>query len=187
MGSNFFFGKKREGSLKVLKEFSKLYGYKVSTVGRFKTSGKIISSTLIRSLILEGKIKKASFLLSRPVTVLGTVVKGHRRGRDVGFPTANVDPHHEAIPPSGVYAVRVKIGNRLYKGILNRGLRPTFIKGEKEPTIEVHVFGFRKDIYGKDIEIIFVKKIREEKKFKDIDKLRKRIKEDIKRAKYILR
>ena len=189
IGGNFFFGKNKRGSLSDLRKFSAIYGYRVSVINTLRTSGKVISSTMIRRLISKGELKKASNLLSRPVTVLGTVVKGHRRGRIIGFPTANIDPHHEAIPPSGVYAVRIKAGKKLYKGVLNIGIRPTFRQGlpeELEPTIEVHIFNFSKPLYGKDLEIAFVKKIRKEKKFKNPFLLREQITKDAGRARGIL-
>ena len=185
VGGNFFFGKDKAGSLEELKQFSGHYGYKVSFVRTIKSAGKTISSTLIRNLILRGKLKEASKLLSRPVAVLGTVAKGHRRGRIIGYPTANIDPHHEAIPPSGVYAVRAKLGRRVYNGITNIGTRPTFVSG-KDPTIEVHIFGFNRHIYGRDMEVIFVKKIREEKRFKNMHLLRAQIRRDEAYARRIL-
>ncbi|UCD55553.1 MAG: riboflavin biosynthesis protein RibF [Candidatus Omnitrophota bacterium] len=184
VGRNFFFGRYKKGTFKELKK----YGYRVSTIGAIKSSGKVISSTWIRNLILKGNLKKASSLLSRPVTVLGTVIKGHKRGRIIGYPTANINPHHEAIPPSGVYAVKIISAHRLYKGILNIGVKPTFKKssGDRESTIEVHIFNFNKHIYGEDLEIIFVKKIRREKKFKDMFRLKKQIRQDEKFARRIL-
>ena len=106
----------------------------------------------------------------------------------MGYPTANIDPHHEAIPPSGVYAVRVRYKNKFLKGILNIGVRPTFFKEmDQEPTIEVHVFGFDKRIYGEDIEVIFIKKLRDEKRFKDRYDLIRQIRRDEKMAQKILR
>ena len=128
--------------------------------------------------------------MGRPVTVLGSVVRGSRRGRILGFPTANINPHHEAIPPSGVYAVRVLIGRTFRKGVLNIGVRPTFFEeGEagEEPRVEVHIFDFAGRIYGEDIEIFFVKKIREERKFDDREALAAGIRRDEIRARAILR
>lgn len=189
VGENFFFGRKRQGSPKDLKKFSNLYGYKVSFISAVKSSGKPISSTRIRNLILKGNLKKASGLLSRPVAVLGTVVKGTKKGRIIGYPTANINPHHEAIPPSGVYVVRIKLQNRIYGGILNIGVRPTFTAGsfvDRDPTVEVHIFGFNKRIYGRDIEVMFVRRIRKERKFKDADSLRAQIAKDEEYAKRIL-
>jgi riboflavin kinase/FMN adenylyltransferase len=190
VGRNFFFGRKRSGSLKDLKKFSGIYGYKVNFISDIKRSGKVISSTGIRNLILKGDLKSASHLLSRPVTVLGTVVKGKRYGRIIGFRTANIDPHHEAIPPSGVYAVRIKVRKRTYSGILNIGVKPTFVTGsfvDRDSTIEAHIFDFNKHIYGTDVVVMFVKGIRKERKFKDAAGLRAQIAKDEKYARRILR
>ena len=108
-----------------------------------KKGGRIVSSTWVRKLISQGKIEKASILLRRPVSTLGTVVGGDKLAQELGFPTANIDPHHEVIPPSGVYAVKVKVGDILYDGVLNIGYKPTFygnyLKKRKEPLIEVHI------------------------------------------------
>ncbi len=190
VGRDFFFGKKRQGSPEALRRLSGFYRYRVSVVAGLRSSGKIISSTRIRSMILRGKLKKASRLLMRPVAILGTVIRGRRRGRIIGYPTANINPHHEAIPPSGVYVVKIKSGKKIYRGILNIGTRPTFAdcsRGGREPTIEVHIFNFDKPIYGRDLEIIFVRKIRNERRFSSPERLSAQIKKDEKRARRILR
>ena len=190
VGKNFFFGRDKTGSLKELAKFSNAYNYKLDIINPVKSRQEVISSTLIRSLIQKGNLKKASKLLSRPVSVLGTVIKGHKRGRIIGFPTANIDPHHEVIPPSGVYAVKIKLKGKLYNGVLNIGKRPTFSKNNYDSsdlTIEVHLLNFDKSIYGKDLEIIFVKKIRDENRFKKIAELKAQIKKDESMARHILR
>ena len=190
VGKNFFFGKGKKGTLGILKKYSKRNKFGISAVNDIKSGQKTISSTWIRKLIIKGRLYPASRLLSRPVTVLGTVVKGEKRGRIIGFKTANIDPHHEAIPPSGVYAVKILLDKRIFCGILNIGIRPTFKESayeEAEPTIEVHIFNFDNYIYGKDLEITFVKRIRTERRFKDIRSLVRQIQNDVKRAKYILR
>jgi len=130
-------------------------------------------------------------LLRRPVSVRGTVVTGDRRGTVLGVPTANIDPHHEVIPPAGVYAVKVDAEGKFYDGVLNVGFRPTFYGRKtkhqrKEPQIEAHLIDFKGDLYGRDIEIFFIKKLRREKKFKNDEKLSIQIEEDIKLAKKIL-
>jgi len=189
VGKNFFFGKGKKGTLGILKKYSKKRKFGISAVKAVRSGKTTISSTWIRKLIIKGKLTPASRLLSRPVTVLGTVVKGEKRGRIIGFKTANIDPHHEAIPPSGVYAVKILLDKRVFCGILNIGIRPTFKEDsqrEVEPTIEVHIFNFDKYIYGKDLEITFVKRIRAERRFKDTRSLARQIKNDAKRAKYIL-
>ena len=159
----------------VLSEAEGLSGRCLSarSYGRECIEGDYVSSTRIRKAIERGDLLLASKLLGRPATILGTVVKGKRLGRKIGFPTANIDPHHEAIPPSGVYSVDIALDGKLYRGILN-------ISTHK--IIEAHIFDFNKDIYGRDIEVIFKKKIRDEKKFKSLEALKHQIQQDILRA-----
>lgn len=184
-GENFVLGKGRSGDIAHLKSIGKKLGFKVRSVRPLLSGGDIISSTLIRRLIISGELLRAKRLLGREVSVLGTVVKGEARGRAIGFPTANIDPHHEAIPPSGVYIVRVKLKSKQYRGILNIGFRPTFKKARRaeEPTVEVHIFGLNRPIYRKDIEVVFLKRIRDERKFRSRGLLRLRIKKDMATAK----
>jgi len=189
VGANFFFGRYKKGTPKKLRDFSGIFRYRVTSVQPIKKKGLVISSTRIRRLIKMGKLSSARDLLGRPVSVLGTVVKGCGRGRSLGFPTANIDPHHEAIPLSGVYAVKIRYNSVTYGGILNIGTRPTFrAEGEEpEPSIEAHIFNFRKNIYGEDLEIGFVKKIRNERKFRQVEQLKRQLKKDMLRAKKVLR
>ena len=140
-----------------------------------------VSSTIIRRLIKKGQLDKAESLLGRPVSVLGTVIKGISLAKRLGFPTANIDPHHEVTPGSGIYAVRVVFQNKKYFGICYIGRKPTLNMG-KERHIEVHLFGFKKNIYGKDLEIQFFKKIRNDKKFRSLHLLACQISKDILRA-----
>ena len=110
---------------------------------------------------------------------MGTVVPGARFARVLGYPTANINPHHEAIPPSGVYAVKVRLGSSVRGGVLNIGNRPTFYAPrDKEPEIEAHIFDFRSRIYGKEIEIYFIRKIRDERRFEDAGALVRQVKKD---------
>ena len=185
VGENFVLGKGRSGDAKYLKRLGRQLGFNVRPVKPLKSGNEVVSSTLIRKLIMSGDLERAKRLLGRNVSVLGTVVRGAKRGRVIGFPTANIDPHHEATPPSGVYIVKVKLGGRQYRGVLNIGFRPTFhdARKESEPVIEVHIFDFNKLIYGRDMEIVFLKKIRSEKKFEDEMKLAARIKKDMAIAK----
>ncbi len=176
IGSDFIFGKNGVGNAILLKKFGRCYGFQVKIMPMIKIKGRVVSSTAIRNLIMKGKLNEALELLGRPVTVFGTVVKGARRGKLLGYPTANINPHHEAIPPSGVYAVWVRLKNRRYGGALYIGTRPTF--EETEPVIEVYIFNFRKLIYGEDVEIIFVKKTRGDRKFRTQQKLVEQIKKD---------
>ena len=180
IGENFSFGRNRSGTVKNLKRLGQRFGFKVHTVLSLKSGGRVISSTLIRGLIMSGNLNEAKRLMGREISMLGTVTKGTKRGRILGFPTANLDLHHEAIPPSGVYIVEVKVGEKKYRGILNIGFRPTFgkVKDTAEPTVEAHIFNFHKSIYGRDIEIIFLKRIRSERPFKNKEHLLSRIKND---------
>lgn len=182
VGENFLFGFKEKGDANLLKSMSKRYNFKLYTVAPLKMKGKIVSSTRIREAIENGNLRLAGLMLGRPVTILGTVIKGKGIGRKIGFPTANINPHHESIPPSAVYAVDVRINKKLHKGILNIGTRPTFTK-DKDPAIEIHIFNFRENIYGKDLEIIFKRKLRNEKKFSSPEALKRQIKSDILTAK----
>lgn len=152
--------------------------FKVIHTQKYKQ--KIVSSSLIRQLIEKGKLATASKLLGRGVAVYGTVKKGKRKGRKLGFRTANVDPHHEVLPPAGVYAVKVKVEDKLYKGALNIGFRPTFNYRQKEPEIEVHIIGFKASLYYKYIDIIFIRKLRQERHFKHKKALMDQIRKDIK-------
>lgn len=189
VGPDFHFGKERKGNIGLLKEMGRELGFTTEVAKPVKVQGQVLSSTKIRNLIESGDLKKAQKFMGRPVAVLGTVMKGSRLGRFLGYPTANVDPHHEVIPPSGVYAVKIKFADKLYNGVLNIGRRPTFLRkksAEIEPVIEVHIFDFKDKIYGKDLEIEFIKKIRQERKFPSRRALIKRIKLDEARARGIL-
>ena len=229
VGKNFRFGKGAKGDFKNLSKLSKIYNFKLKLFKVIKIKNKPISSTYIRSLIKKGDLKAAKRLLSRPVSILGTVIKGSFLARKLGFPTANINPHHEVIPPSGIYAVRIifdgigkyKIlyytsppallhkakqgGKKIWPeaallksylplgkfscekkfyGICYIGTNPT-LKAQKSIHVEVHIFNFMKNIYGKDLEIQFVKKIRDEKKFASCQSLVKQVKKDILRVKGI--
>ena len=176
-GDNFLFGFKEKGNAGLLKNLSKLYNFKSYSIPALKIDGDFVSSTRIRLTVEKGDLKLASKLLGRPVTIFGTVVKGKALGRKLGFPTANIDPHHESIPPSGVYGVDVNLGEKLYRGILNIS---------RHKVIEVHILDFNKKIYGESMEVIFRQKIREEKKFKSLEALRKQIQLDIQNANFTL-
>lgn len=194
VGRNFRFGKSAKGDAKLLKRLAGVYDYKLKTFEVIRGNHQPISSTYIRNLITNGSLTLARKLLSRPVTVLGTVVKGISLARQIGFPTANIDPHHEILPPSGVYAVKVIFNNKVFRGICNIGRKPTVSVCQsaslpvchKERHIEVYIFNFNRNIYGKDLEIQFIKKIRKEKKFPALTHLASQIKKDIKKAKKIL-
>jgi len=175
VGEKFNFGKNKNGDIDQLIKQGQKLGYKVSVTSSQIAKGKIISSSLIRALVRQGKLKEASLMLGRAFSILGTVEKGDRRGKKLGFPTANIDPHQEVLPPGGVYSVRVKAGKTWHGGVLNIGIRPTFSRQKKRPVVEVHIFNFRRNIYRHNIEVEFFKKIRNEKRFRSPDLLKKQV------------
>lgn len=188
VSGKFYFGKGARAGVRELKKIAAACGVRVRIVRPAKALGAVVGSSLVRSLILKGDIRRAARLIGRPVSVLGTVVSGSRFGRVLGYPTANINPHHEVVPPSGVYAVIVQVGGRRYGGLLNRGTRPTFFSPrDSEPQIEAHIFDFAGTIYGRDIEVHFIRKIREEVRFNDRQELVAQIRRDEKAARFILK
>ena len=178
---NFKFGFKRQGNLKTLKKFEKEFNYKNIITNPYKKNKKIISSTLIRKKIRLGKIKEINKLLNRNWCIEGKVIKGKKRGRKIGFPTCNMTLSDYVIPKLGVYAVKVNFGNQNKDGIANIGYRPTF--NGQSLLLETNIFGINKNLYNKVLNISFKKFIRQEKKFKNFEYLKKQIKLDIKQAK----
>ncbi len=192
VGENFHFGRGKAGDVNSFREIGKRYGVDVRIVYSIKRRGKVISSTWLRNLISKGNLEIAEKLLRRPVSVYGEVVKGESRGRELGVPTANIDPHHEVSPPPGVYAVKVDFDGALYDGVVNIGFKPTFYgknaNERREPHVEVHLIGFSGDLYKKSLEIFFIKLLRKEKRFTDGDALLKQMRSDIQNAyKYLNR
>ena len=181
VSKNFKFGYKRKGNIQTLKKYEKLYNFKSLITKPYKKNKKIISSTLIRKKIINGKIREANTLLNREWNIKGKVIKGRQLGRKIGFPTCNLQLNDYIVPRNGVYAVKVKGSNFYKKGIANVGFRPTF--NGKKLLLETNIFGIDKNLYNKEIDISFKKFIRQEKKFKNLEHLKKQIKIDIKKAK----
>ena len=186
VGKNFRFGRFALGDYKKLAAEAKKYNFQLKALSVLKSRGEPISSTAIRKLIRKSKIKEAQDLLGRPVSVLGSVIRGSSLGRVLGVPTANIDPHHEVIPPAGIYAARIFLSGRRYGGVCYIGTRPTIYAKNKAIHIEVHIFGFHKDIYGEFLEIQFVKLIRPDKKFSSLEGLAVQMKKDILSCRRIL-
>ncbi len=185
IGKNFNFGAGASGNFKTLRKISQVYNFRVKVFGVVKVNRRSVSSSCIRTLIKEGNLAAAEKLLGRRVSVLGTVIKGEARGTRLGYPTANIDPHHEVIPPSGVYAVRIVFNGRVFGGICNIGTRPTF-KNTGERHIEAYIFNFNKNIYGRYLELQFIKKMRGEEKFSTPAALSAQIKKDLTCVKRLL-
>lgn len=185
VGENFTFGKNARGNVKLLKDFSVKYDFSLNSMPMQKVRRRVISSTRIRSLIKKGKIEQAQNLLGRRVAVLGTVIRGSGLGRLLGVPTANVNPHHEVLPGDGVYAVRINLNGKTLRGVCFIG-KVSILKN-RPARIEAHIFNFRKKIYGKDLEILFVKRMRNTRRYASKEQLIGQIKKDIKKAKIILK
>ena len=183
VSTNFRFGNKREGDVKLLKLLEKKYNYKIINPPTLKKKNKTISSSLIRKLLADGKLNLANNYLNRNWSIEGVVKKGRNMGKKIGFPTCNIDIENYVIARPGVYAVKVNIlnSNKILKGIANLGYRPTF--NQKKILLEVNIFNFSRNLYNKKLTVEFIKFIRSEKKFKGIDQLKKQIKLDLKSAK----
>ena len=178
VGDQFCFGKDRSGDAALFQKLAPQEGYEMHAVPGFKQGREMISSMRIRKLIIEGKLNEASRLLGRTVSISGAVVKGSERGRSLGYPTANVDYEEVILPPQGVYVVKVLLGKKEYPAVANIGTRPSFEKENSKLYLEVHILDFSNNIYGKHIEVQFLKKIRNEKKFPTPQKLIQQIQKD---------
>ena len=183
VSNNFRFGNKREGNVKQLIKFESMCNYKVIKPQPFLINKKIASSSLIRNFLQKGKLKNANKILDRNWSIIGRVQKGRQVGKKIGFPTANIDIKDYVLACPGVYSVKVKKlnSNNYFKGIANLGYRPTF--NGKKILLEVHLFNFSENLYNKYLTVEFKNFIRKEKKFKNVDQLRKQIKIDLLKAK----
>lgn len=184
LGCNCSFGKDSKGDKSLVCKLSKQYGYEVFSCEPVKLEGKVISSTLIREAIMQGDLGRAETMLGRPVTILGTVVPGSKRGSKVLFPTANLDLHHEVMPPKGVYGTVARLNDKDFYAITNIGTRPTFeaepfvSSNNLETVVEVHILDFSDSIYGQNLEVQFMFKIREERRFNSVNELKEQIERD---------
>lgn len=178
IGHDHTFGKSKSGNIQLLHKLSNELNFKVKQLDALKSKGENISSTLIRNNLLSGRIREANSLLGYPYYFNAKVVPGDRIGRTLGFPTANLMTHpDQLIPSNGVYAVKVKINDTYWPGMLNIGFRPT-VSGIQRLQIETHIIGINLDLYGKEIEISFYEFLRHEKKFNGIDELKSQLQID---------
>lgn len=174
-GFNHTFGKNKGGDCNFLEENQQKYGYKYLCTPPLMQNGEIVSSTLIRKLLHRGELEQANSLLKSNFTLEGTVIKGAQLGRTIGFPTANINyPENIVKLPYGVYFAMVGKNN----AVLNWGIKPT-VHNTLEPVLEAHILGLSEDLYGKEIRIEFLKRIREERKFSSLDELKNQIEKDI--------
>jgi len=185
VGPDCAFGHQRRGNAALLKEMGNQLGFIVHIIPSVKIDDQVVSSTRIRELLLSGNLAAAEILLGRKYSLLGRVTRGKRRGRLLGYPTANIKSYHGAIlPPTGVYAVKVLVNIREYGGMLYIGTRPTF--GEKKLAIEVYIFGFTGNLLHRELEITFWEKIRPEITFPSVKALKEQLTRDELKAREIL-
>jgi len=184
IGDDFHFGKNRQGNFDMLRQAGKKFGFSVTDTASFKLDDCRISSTEIRHALEQDRLADAQQMLGRPYSIIGRVFHGDKRGREIGFPTANVSLKRKVSPITGVYVVKIKTIDGDYYGVANIGSRPT-ISGTRVQ-LEVHIFDFNKDLYSQHIEVIMLKKLRNEMKFESINALTDQIDKDSKQARSFL-
>src|SRR6202451_2247373 len=184
VGFNFHFGKNRAGSPAFLTEQGRKYGFAVNIVPPFELDGRPVSSGPIRDALIAGRVTDAAVLLGFPWFVSGKVIHGDKRGRELGFPTANLELDASCGLHHGVYAVRVGVGGRRYDGVANFGRRPMFDSGAV--LLEVFLFDFAGDLYGQTIDVAFIAWLRAEEKFASVDDLIRQMQDDARRAREVL-
>ncbi len=179
LGHDSRFGRDRAGDLAMLEAVSRELGLEVRRCEPEIRGGRPVSSSLVREAVFAGRLEEAAYLLGRPPSVHGTVVRGARRGTGLGFPTANLELHHAVRPPPGVYAAEVPLDGRSFRAVVNIGTRPTFGR-EGAEALEAHLPDFRGgDLYGRALEVRFLRRIRDERKFDSVESLKERIRADV--------
>jgi len=181
VGANFLFGHDRSGNFSLLRTLGQRYGFRADKIDPVRYKEFVVSSTRIRRLVAEGRVDEAGALLGHSYALAGTIVEGRRRGRELGFPTANLRTDNELIPPHGVYATTLTVDGIVHAAITNIGVNPTF--GDNgATTIETHVLHYNRELYGQQVQLGFVQRLRDERRFDDVDALRAQIEADCRRA-----
>ena len=181
VGADFLFGRNRSGNFTLLKSLGAQYGFRAEKIDPIRYKDFVVSSTRVRRLVGEGRVDEAGALLGHHYALDGVVVEGARRGRELGFPTANLVTENELVPPNGVYATAVTVAGAVYPGVTNIGQRPTF-GDQLTTTIEAHLIGRTMELYGQTVRLAFVQRLRDERKFPDIETLQEQIAADVRRA-----
>jgi len=181
VGANFLFGHDRAGTFSVLRSLGARYGFRAEKIDPVRYKDFVVSSTRVRRLVTEGRVDEAAALLGHHFFIDGTGTRGAGRGRELGFPTANLCTGNELVPPSGVYATLVTVDGVVHRSITNIGVRPTFGDVDRQ-VIETHLFGVERDLYGGALRLSFVQRLRDERAFPDVDALRAQIEADCRAA-----
>lgn len=185
VGSDFAFGHRRSGTVALLETLGKELGFVVNGLEALSLGGAVVSSTRIRQAIQEGRFDSAEQMLGRPWALSGRVVTGDKIGSKIGFPTANLDVPGLALPPSGVYAAQVVVQKSRHPAVVNLGVRPTVSQPKPTLRLEAHLLEFSGDLYGEEVEVFFIQKLRDEIKFPSLDALIQQIQQDIRVAKQL--
>jgi riboflavin kinase/FMN adenylyltransferase len=181
VGANFLFGHDRAGTFTVLRSLGARYGFRAEKIDPVRYKDFVVSSTRVRRLVAEGRVDEAGALLGHHYFIDGTVTKGAQRGRQLGFPTANLQSENELLPPAGVYATTAAISGIEHPSVTNVGLRPTF--GDVDTMqVETHLLDVDRDLYGARVRLSFVQRLRDERAFPDVDALREQIEADCRSA-----
>lgn len=178
VGAGWRFGRGRSGDVALLERLGKEHGFAVDGIAAVRSGDEVISSTAIRLAVARGDLDFAARALGRPYAVLGPVVQGRRAGRELGYPTANIETDGFQLPPDGVYEVSVRVGQADLRGVANLGVRPTFT-GDGARVLEVHLLSFEGDLYGRELEVEFVRMLRPEMKFPSVQELKAQIGRDV--------
>lgn len=184
IGHDYTFGRGKEGNEAFLTALGQRLGFEVEVMNAVQVGETTVSSTKIREALLAGEVRFAATLLGRPYNLSGRVIPGHHRGVRLGFPTANITPDKELVPPRGVYAVHILVEGNRRPGVLNIGFNPTF--ADQKLSIEVHIFDFNENIYRKMLDILFIERIRDEIRFNSPGELIDQIERDVSQARKIL-
>jgi riboflavin kinase/FMN adenylyltransferase len=184
VGHDFSFGKGKKNDLAWLRAYCEKFGIVLKVVDAVKKEGEVVSSSRIRALLNAGRMELAADLLGEPYQLEGRVVRGHHRGKDLGFATANLAWKKELLVPTGIYIAWACFDEQRWPAVVNIGFNPTF--GDQELSIEAHLLGFKKELYGRSLRLALLKKIRDEKKFEKVEELQSQIRQDIETAKSFL-
>lgn len=182
VGANFLFGHDRTGTFSVLRTLGARYGFRAEKIDAVRYKDFVVSSTRIRRLIAEGRVDEAGALLGHHYFIDGTVIHGAARGREIGFPTANLETRNELLPPAGVYATTASVKGIAHPSVTNIGTRPTFGEGDRLH-VETHLLDASRDLYDATVRLSFVQRLRDERAFPDVDALRAQIDADCRAAK----